>query len=126
MKNKIIDIDAEFDELKDGFFNEASINRRTANKNKGSTLEFKQTMSKIKTGKKRLDMVGDNNPAKSLEERQRRRERFTGVKKTAEQIKNWKQANKNLPILICPHCKIESQNRGNMNRYHFDNCKHKK
>lgn len=25
--------------------------------------------------------------------------------------------------LKCPHCGFKSKNHGNMNRYHFDNCK---
>lgn len=29
------------------------------------------------------------------------------------------------PILICPHCGLESRSASNMSRYHFDNCKHK-
>ena len=30
---------------------------------------------------------------------------------------------KNLPKIKCPHCNLESNNRANMKRYHFDNCK---
>lgn len=29
----------------------------------------------------------------------------------------------NRPLLICPFCKKESHNKGNMNRWHFNNCK---
>ena len=103
----------------------AKLNRSLANKNKGSDPNFKQEMSKVKTGKKRPDMVGENNPAKTPEERKRRRDLFLGVKKSPEQIKNWQETNKNLPFICCPHCGIKSQNRGNMNRYHFDKCKSK-
>jgi hypothetical protein len=33
------------------------------------------------------------------------------------------EANLNRDPLLCPHCKLSSRNIGNMNRYHFDNCK---
>ena len=29
----------------------------------------------------------------------------------------------NRPILICPHCNLQSKSNSNMNRYHFDKCK---
>ena len=29
-------------------------------------------------------------------------------------------------IFVCPHCEKEGMNMGNMNRWHFDNCKRKK
>ncbi len=28
-------------------------------------------------------------------------------------------------IIACPHCKLESKNKANMIRWHFDNCKFK-
>lgn len=28
-------------------------------------------------------------------------------------------------IFICPHCRREGKNMGNMHRWHFDNCKFK-
>ena len=31
----------------------------------------------------------------------------------------------NIVPIKCPHCEMASKNRGNMNRYHFDNCKFK-
>jgi len=31
---------------------------------------------------------------------------------------------KNLPIVCCPHC-LKKGNKGNMTRWHFNNCKHK-
>lgn len=32
---------------------------------------------------------------------------------------------KNQPVLYCPYCDVSSNNKGNMNRWHFDNCKFK-
>lgn len=31
----------------------------------------------------------------------------------------------NAPLIECPHCKIQTKNRGNYNRYHGNNCKQK-
>jgi len=31
----------------------------------------------------------------------------------------------NRKIIECPHCDVKSKNVSNMNRWHFDNCKHK-
>jgi hypothetical protein len=31
----------------------------------------------------------------------------------------------NCPVLICPHCQLQSRAKSNMTRYHFDNCKKK-
>lgn len=104
---------------------EAKINRILANKNKATDLNFKEAMRKAKIGKKRPDMVGDKNPKKSKEARLQQSKLMKGVPKSKEQIENYKQAYKLLQIIVCPHCKFESKNQGNMNRYHFDNCKHK-
>lgn len=42
--------------------------------------------------------------------------------KTKMKMKNkWKEREE----LICPYCNIKSNNKGNMNRWHFDNCKGK-
>jgi hypothetical protein len=125
MTKKIIDIDLEFEDLNNGFFNESSINRRTANKTKAVDPNFKKAMRDAKTGVKRPDMVGDKNPKKSEKARLHQSKLMKGVSKSKQQIENYKQAYKLLPIIICPHCKFESKNQGNMNRYHFDNCKHK-
>jgi hypothetical protein len=31
----------------------------------------------------------------------------------------------NKPMIECTHCSLQSKSIGNMNRYHFDNCKFK-
>lgn len=36
------------------------------------------------------------------------------------------EGQKRLSVLTCPHCTLSSRGRGNMKRYHFDNCKYKK
>jgi hypothetical protein len=109
-----------------GKISEGKLARTLANKLKAQDPEFRKNISKSKLGKKRLDMVGDNNIGKSQQERERRRKLWLGIPKPREQVEKIKSACKNLPLLKCPHCNMESQNKGNMNRYHFDNCKHKK
>ena len=101
---------------------EAKINRTTANKTKAVDPNFKKAMRDAKTGVKRPDMLGNNNIAKSKAERERRSLAMTGVKKSQEQVEKYKESYKELSILKCPHCDLESQNQGNMNRYHFNNC----
>jgi hypothetical protein len=57
MTKKIIDIDSAFDDLKDGFFDEASINRRTANKLKANDPTIIAKIKKALTGKTRSEKV---------------------------------------------------------------------
>ena len=104
---------------------ESKINRTIANKIKGQNPEFRKKMAAVKTGKKRNDMLGNKNIAKTEKERKRRSEAMKGIPKSAEHVENYKKAYKELPILKCPHCDMSSRNQGNMNRYHFENCKHK-
>lgn len=55
MNKKIIDIDIEFDNLKDGFFDEANINKRTANIEKNKTQYMREKVSAGNKGKTRTD-----------------------------------------------------------------------
>jgi ssDNA-binding Zn-finger/Zn-ribbon topoisomerase 1 len=48
---------------------------------------------------------------------------FYGKKHTAEEKESMKAAWKNREIVTCPHCGLQSANKGNMNRWHFTNCK---
>jgi hypothetical protein len=61
MTKKIIDIDLEFEDLKDGFFNEGSINRRTSNilnkRGKKDSPEIKQRKSKGQLGRKKPEFA---------------------------------------------------------------------
>jgi len=50
---------------------------------------------------------------------------FYGKKHTTETKDDMKAAWKNRPEITCPHCGLTSKNIGNMNRWHFDNCKEK-
>jgi ssDNA-binding Zn-finger/Zn-ribbon topoisomerase 1 len=101
---------------------DAQVNRTRANRLKGDNPEFRTAMHVAKTGKKRPDMLGDKNVAKTEAERKRRSLALTGVPKSQEQIKKFKESYKELSTIKCPHCGAESKNQGNMNRYHLDNC----
>jgi NUMOD3 motif len=43
--------------------------------------------------------------------------------RTDEHRKNMSNSWIGRPIIICPHCNKQSVHVGNMNRYHFNNCK---
>lgn len=101
------------------------ISMTRTNQEKAKKQSFKERMSISKTGVKRPDMLGDNNIAKTSEERKRRSELMKGVPKTKESRDKFKETYKNLVMIVCPHCGFQSKNQGNMNRYHFHNCKHK-
>lgn len=46
-----------------------------------------------------------------------------GIKLKPEHKEKLKKSWENRPIITCPHCGKTSIHAGNMNRYHFDNCK---
>jgi ssDNA-binding Zn-finger/Zn-ribbon topoisomerase 1 len=101
---------------------DAQVAHARANKLKADNPEFRKNVSLAKTGVKRPDLTGDNNPNRSPAGRLRMSERMKGVPKSKEQIEKFKEAYKQLPMIVCPHCGFEGRNKGNMNRYHFDNC----
>ena len=65
--------------------------------------------------------------AESIEKRTATRQ-LNGISKHSrprsdEFRKQQSERNLSMPLLVCPHCGLSSRNIGNMNRYHFDNCK---
>jgi hypothetical protein len=80
-------------------------------------------------GKKRSDesrirysesKIGDNNPAKRQEVREKISNSLKGRKVVGRVVVNKKKPN----ILECPHCKLKGNNNGGqMKRWHFNNCK---
>lgn len=50
---------------------------------------------------------------------------LTGYKHSIATKQKMKLAAENKPILECPHCLLQSKSKGNMNRYHFNNCRYK-
>jgi len=57
----------------------------------------------------------------SEESRMKMSEARKGVPKSEAHKQKLSKANKNVPILTCPHC--GKQGKKNMRRWHFDNCK---
>jgi len=134
----------------DEFYNNPTKNKETCLERYGVDHQNKRESEKLRLStaaielNKRQDMIDmllerntNNNPSKTPENRIR----LSGkLKETNQKMleqgthPTQKQHNRdaasakmkitmaNLPILICPHCKIEGKG-SNMNRWHFDNCK---
>lgn len=73
--------------------------------------------------------VKNNNLKMSEETKQKIKSTLTGIVRTEsfkeKQSINFKKRWGKLPEITCPHCNLTSKNLGNMNRWHFDNCKQK-
>lgn len=85
-----------------------------ANKGKFVSEETKQKMSKANKGK-----------TLSEEHKQKIKETMSTVY-TDEIRQKMSDVWKNREVIECPHCYKKSNNLGNMNRFHFNNCKHLK
>ena len=97
-------------------------------------VEFRKKMSEINKGR----AVGDKNPMygkpchynMSEEEKNQWKKNVgdavRGLKRSEETRKRMSEAGKGkkMATVICPHCQKEG-GRGNMMRYHFNNCKYK-
>jgi len=81
-------------------------------------------------------MLGDKNPMygklRSNEEKQKLSEISSGVnnpyygkKHSEEVLEKMRDAHKNRPLVVCPHCNKQGI-LSNMKRWHLDNCKEKK
>jgi len=95
--------------------------------------------TKLKQSESKKDKYnGENNPfygKKHSEEsinkmNESKRERFLefgcplkGVKKSDQAKINYSKNWNKRELLVCPKCGLSSRNKGNMNRYHFNNCK---
>lgn len=75
---------------------------------------YKEKMSQSQSGKKL-----------SIETKRKIGEGNKGKKQTEETKKKLSDAWKNKPFITCPHCGLKSISKGAMNRFHFNNCKHK-
>ena len=91
--------------------------QKLSDANKGKTLsaESKQKISDANKGKTRSD-----------ESKQKISDAKKGKPRSAETNQKISDAKKGIsqPKVTCPHCGVVS-NPGNMNRWHFDNCKSK-
>ena len=87
----------------------------------------KKASLKLK-GKKKPDGFGEKirqaNVGKTMsdESKIKMRAAWSDDRKAA-QAERTRAQNANRPVLTCPHCNKQGTNPGNMNRYHFDNCK---
>lgn len=73
--------------------------------------------------------VMNNNLQMSEETKEKIKKTLTGIKRSDDfkekQKNNFKKRWENMNDVTCPHCDLTSKNLGNMNRWHFDNCKNK-
>lgn len=71
--------------------------------------------------------VKNNNLKMSKESKEKISKKLTGIKRTdnfkEKQKNNFKRRWMNMNDHVCPYCNLISKNLGNMNRWHFDNCK---
>jgi len=82
--------------------------------------EQKRNHSKIMKGL----MVGDLNPSKKLDVREKISKKLKGKKKSLEHIEKIRLRMKNKTKLKCPNCGKELDEL-NAKKWHFDNCKYK-
>lgn len=89
------------------------------------TQETKQKMSETRKGYHHTQETKQ----KMSESRKRQIPPTLGKKlppPSPEKRKKLSEAIKNQPIIKCPYCGLESNSKGNMIRFHFDNCKQRK
>ena len=86
-----------------------------ARKGKPLSEEHKRKLSEAKKGK----ILSD-------ETRKKISEANKGKIYSEETRRKMSESNKNRPLVTCIHCGEASKNPGNINRWHNDNCKHKK
>jgi hypothetical protein len=60
----------------------------------------------------------------TLETRQKIRKSLTGCTASDETKQKMRMTAAQRKLIKCPHCTMESKSMGNMNRYHFNNCKY--
>jgi uncharacterized membrane protein len=108
-------------------------------KGKHHTDEVKEIISNLLSGenngmfgKKHTKTVCDGlsvlHSGKTLSDRHRailKESHVSGWLHTDEVKDSMRIAWKNRAFATCPHCGIQSKNTGNLNRWHFDNCKMK-
>lgn len=105
-----------------------SLSVSAVHKNKVTSDETKRKISIAKTGQK-LGSQSATTKRKKSEALKGRKfpNRFdsaeTTKKRSLAQHKNWITRKQNQVILLCPHCQKSGTSKGNMNRFHFDNCR---
>jgi hypothetical protein len=93
-------------------------NRKPNMKGKHHSLETKDKIRKGNLGKIESKFT---KLKKSISHKGKRHSKETKLKMSIA-AKKWQE---NKPIIKCPHCNTQSTNKGNMSRWHFDNCKYR-
>lgn len=83
-----------------------------------------ETLTKMREVK-----MGANNPRYGIPNSQEQKLKISqankGLKRTVEFCQKVTERLLSAPMVSCPHCGKESRSPGNLNRWHFDNCKQK-
>lgn len=105
-----------------------SLSVSAVHKNKVTSDETKRKISIAKTGQK-LGVQSAYTKRKKSEALKGRKfpnridSAETTKKRSLAQHKIWITRKQNQVILLCPHCQKSGTSKGNMNRFHFDNCR---
>jgi len=88
--------------------------------------DTKKKISAAMAGKKtRLGAVLTDETKEKIRKSLTGRKREPVSEETKAKLRAARAKQKPNPVMVCPYCKLESRNKGNMTRYHFDNCKMK-
>ena len=105
--------------------------RLESEKKLGKKIIYKNGVSPLR-GRKKLSesiLTGEMHPmwgkTHSIETKNKISKTLTGHKHSIATKQKMKLAAKNKPDIECPYCLLRSKSKGNMNRYHFNNCKYK-
>lgn len=97
----------------------------------GKKINYKNGVSPLKGTKKPKELIlrGElhYNFGKNLssETKTKIKNTLTGYLHSDVTKQKMKDSANNKPYIECPHCSMKSKSGGNMNRYHFNNCKFK-
>jgi hypothetical protein len=97
----------------------------------GKKIKYKNGVSPLKGTKKPKELIlcGElhYNFGKNLssETKTKIKNTLTGRIHSDVTKQKMKDSANNKPYIECPHCSMKSKSGGNMNRYHFTNCKYK-
>jgi group I intron endonuclease len=92
-------------------------------KGRKQTPEHIQKRREVMTGRSNKSALGENNPAKRLEVREKISHALKGKPKSESHKQAMKLRPQNTLNLTCPHCSKTGDYK-NMNRWHMDQCKH--
>jgi predicted RNA-binding Zn-ribbon protein involved in translation (DUF1610 family) len=121
----------EFEDIGEASRREIELNERydTADRKPYSDMVAMREGTKYHTGEQHhnfgQDVAGDKNPnyGNAWSEEQRRHLSQMNSNPSEDTRSKMRAAWIGREKIACPHCGKESISRGNMNRWHFDNCK---